>query len=69
MNIFVQGSYSLLPRLHETPRVARDIEQLLTFISRQPWGDVFNHLCLHRAERRALARTCEHPSHPSSTSK
>ncbi len=39
MNIFAQGSYSLLPNLHETPRVARDIEQLLTFISRQPWGD------------------------------
>ena len=39
MNIFAQGSYSLFPKLHEAPRVARDIEQLLTFISRQPWGD------------------------------
>ena len=27
------------PRLHEMPRVARDAEQILAFIARQPWGD------------------------------
>lgn len=39
MNIFAQGSCSSLPSLHEMPRVARDIEQILTFIARQPWGE------------------------------
>jgi hypothetical protein len=39
MNTFVRGSYSPLPSLREAPRVARDIEQILAFIARQPWGD------------------------------
>jgi hypothetical protein len=39
MNTFAQGSCSPLPRLREVPRVARDIEQILAFVARQPWGD------------------------------
>jgi len=39
-NTFVQESYSALPSLRETPRVARDIEEILAFIARQPWGDL-----------------------------
>ena len=39
MNTFSQGNYSLSPDVHRMPRVARDIEQLLAFVTRQPWGD------------------------------
>ena len=38
-NTFAPGSYDLIPALHQMRRVARDIEQILAFIARQPWGD------------------------------
>ena len=38
-NIFAQGSFSGFPRLHAMRRVARDMDKLLAFIARQPWGD------------------------------
>jgi hypothetical protein len=39
-NIFGQGSSSQFPKVHAMPRVARDMDQLLAYIARQPWGDL-----------------------------
>jgi hypothetical protein len=36
---FAQESHSVFADLHHMSRVTRDIEELLAFISRQPWGD------------------------------
>jgi hypothetical protein len=58
MNTFVQGSYSPLPRLCETPRVARDIEQILAFIARQPWGDPIGR---KKDIQRGIAQILEEP--------
>jgi hypothetical protein len=57
MNTFVRGSYSPLPSLREAPRVARDIEQILAFIARQPWGDpVDRKKDIHRGIDQILAQ-------------